>query len=341
MRDPVIIVFRRSVFASLLVLSATGWVAEVPATVPRQVLTLEDGAVVARDSSGSVRRLLETSPLLRKHKVHSLLDWKDLQSRRATRLLLTVGEPSQPGDMHTPAGRELWQVDSDGAERLVAADVFQARLSPGGEALLYVTTSRAITVQKSDGRVLLQIPRGYGPTWSSDGHSIVLSLADETSALNMPEGMRISTVDLVTGRTRDLTDGFFDDTRPHFDPSGRWILFVSGARSGLASFWRVWGGGGDPIQLTNVGATDVDERYVPTPYKRTLWSMDGRWFLYDFKLGAREEVWGLEFSPSGDFVRALKIADGLDPQWLDSGASVVVQTTIDGLRQPVVTELPQ
>ncbi len=306
-----------------------------------EIVTIDNGKVVTGHADGDKRQVLPSSQLLSKYGVRELFDWKDLPNKNSRRLLLAVGELPQRRDLHTAAGGELWQVDSDGAERFVAAGVLQAKLSPDGEKLVYATSLRIVGVQTGDGRLLLDVTRGYDPSWKPDGSSIVLSRAGEGSDLNIPGVLRISTIDIKTGGVRNLTDGMFDDVRPEFHPSGRWVIFVSGGRTGFASFWRVSADSGDVTQLTNIGATGIDDRFVPTPFKRTLWSSNGRWFLYDFKLGEKEEVWGLEFGTYGDLVRALKIAVGLNPQWVENGVSVAVQKMVDGKPKLTIVELPQ
>lgn len=306
-----------------------------------EILTIDNGKVVVGQADGDKRHVLVSSQLLSKYKVRELFDWKDLPNKNSRRLLLTVAESPQQRDLHTPVGGELWQVDSDGAERFVSASVIRAKLSPDGEKLVYATSLRSVGVQKGDGRLLLDVTRGYDPSWKPDGSSIVLSRAGERSDLNAPERLRIDTIDIETGGVRNLTDGMFDDVRPEFHPSGRWVIFVSGGRTGFASFWRVSADGGDATQLTNIGATAIDDRFVPTPFKRTLWSSNGRWFLYDFKVGEKEEVWGLEFGTDGYLVRALKIAVGLNPQWVENGVSVAVQKMVDGQPKSTIVELPQ
>jgi len=339
MRDKTIVVILRATFAVALALTALAAAATKHSS--RDILTIQHGKVIASTADGGKRQMLASSQLLHKYNADELLDWKDIPHNNSRRLLLTVGESAQRHDPHTPLGADLWQVDSDGAERFVSAGVFQAKLSPGGDKLVYTTSLRRVAAQTADGQLLLEVARGYDPNWKPDGSSIVLSRAGEESDLNMPGRLRICIIDIATGDERTLTDGTFDDVRPEFHPSGHWVVFVSGGRTGIASFWRVSMDGGDATQLTNIGATAVDDRFVPTPFKRTLWSSNGRWFLYDFKLGEREEVWGLEFDKEGHVVRALKVAAGLNPQWVDDGVSVAVQKTVDGEVKSAIVELPQ
>jgi Tol biopolymer transport system component len=136
------------------------------------------------------------------------------------------------------------------------------------------------------------------------------------------------------------TDGQFDDGRPEFHPSGDWILFVSGGRNGFASFWKLDPGKGEPVQVTNIGQQAVDETFVPTPYRKTIWSSDGRWFLYDFKSGEREQIWGLHFAANGDLMGTTKLAEGLDPTWTEEGRAFVYSKRVNDHIESAVTTLP-
>jgi hypothetical protein len=345
MRDTLTNVIFRVTFTSTILLSTITAFAAVPAEPSLlELLTIQHGKVFASRSDGAKRELMANSRLLRTHTVTRLFDWKDLVSNNSRRLLVNVqaspatDEVDETGGRdHAHAGGELWQIDTNGSEKRVAVDVFRATLSPNGEKVLYATGLPSVVVRTNDGQILMEVS-GYDPSWKPDGTSIVLSTARDH---DLPRSLRISTIDLATGNVRHLTEGTFDDHRPEFDPSGRWVLFVSGVRSGIASFWRVSTNGGDATQLTNVGATVIDDRFVPTPFERTLWSSNGRWFLYDFKVGDQEEVWGLQFATSGDFVRAVKLAVGLNPQWVDDGISVGIQSMVDGELKLTVVELPR
>lgn len=309
---------------------------------PARVLVVEDGVVIVKDNDGR-RSAVAGSSLAGSGKVRELLDWRRLPSGSTTRMLLTVdGTPSGGPGSSASRGRDLWEVDSDGLERFLAGDVLTAKLSPAADRIVYSTTEHSVVVRRSDGELLRQVSRGYDPSWSSDGKRIVLSRAKEGADPEAPGSLHISTFDLDTGRENVLTTGYLvDDARPEFHPFGRWILFVSGARSGLGSFWRVPASGGTPTQLTNLNETTVTDSLVPTPYKTTLWSSDGRWFLYDFKQSETKQVWGLKFSAEGNLEAALILASGLNPQWVIDGRSVAVQAVLDGGTQIVIVQLPQ
>jgi len=98
--------------------------------------------------------------------------------------------------------------------------------------------------------------------------------------------------------------------------------------------------GGEPVQLTNQGLEQVNEEFVPTPYDKTIWSGDKRWFLYDFKNGDQQETWGLEFDTDGTMKQATKLAEGINPRWQDDGRTFVCEKQVDGTIQTVVSNLP-
>jgi Tol biopolymer transport system component len=172
------------------------------------------------------------------------------------------------------------------------------------------------------GNQLAEVNRVYEPNWKPDGSAVVFAQVPEDRPVHIPEVLGISTLDLATGEVKQLTDGKWDDGRPEFSPSGDCVIFVSGGRSGFASFWKVCPGS-EPEQLTNPGAVAVDEKFIPTPYDRTIWTPDKRWFVYDFKNGDREEIWGMEFSPDGQLKQTQMLVTGLNPQLRDDGRTVV------------------
>jgi Tol biopolymer transport system component len=243
-------------------------------------------------------------------------------------------------DSDAPSGWDLWVRDASGTERLVNASVFSARFSPDGQQIAYTTSDGTLRVEDLQGNKLAEVAGGYSPQWKSDGSAIVFAKVPEGRNVYLPETLHLATLDPVSGKMGLLTDGRFDDGRPEFHPSGDWILFVSGARNGFASFWKVDPQGGEPVQVTNIGQQAVDETFVPTPYRKTIWSADGRWFLYDFKSGAREQIWGLQFGTDGKLVRASKFADGLNPSWTQDGRTFAYSKRVNGQIEPAVGTLP-
>jgi len=243
-------------------------------------------------------------------------------------------------DSGAPSGWSLWARNADGTERLVNASVVSAKFSPDGQRIAYTTSGCTLQVEDLQGNQLSQVEGGYCAQWKPDGSTIVFSKVPEGRDVYAPETFHLATLDPASGKVTLLTDGRFDDGRPEFHPSGDWILFVSGGRNGLASFWKLDLGNGEPVQVTNIGQRAVDETFVPTPYRKTIWSPDGRWFLYDFKSGERKQIWGLHFAASGDLMNAAKLADGLDPTWTEEGKTFVYSTQVNGHPESAVGTLP-
>lgn len=260
------------------------------------------------------------------------------KAKNANRFLLSraLSKNFRP-DSDSPGGRDLWVQDESGNERRVAENVFRARFSPDGTKVAYTTSDAVLHVEGIDGQKITEVQRVYEPNWNADGTKLVYASVPEDRPINYPEVLGLTTLDLATGKTTQVTDGTFDDVRPEYQ--GECIVFVSGGRSGFAAFWRVCPGG-QPVQLTNVGTEQITTHFVPTPYDRTLWTQDKRWLIYDFKSGPREETWGLQFDDSGNVIRTTKFGDGIDPRLQDDGQTIVCVKR-DGERvQPVEYRLP-
>jgi len=99
-----------------------------------------------------------------------------------------------------------------------------ARLSPGGDAVLYVESRASLEHDKT------------------------------SSSLQL--------VEVRSGRTRALTDGTHADSSPDWSPDGRWIVFVSD-RDGGPNVWRVARTGGPPERLTRLDGRVDAPRYAP------------------------------------------------------------------------------
>ena len=260
------------------------------------------------------------------------------KAKTANRFLLSrnLSKNFRP-DSDAPGGRDLWVQDESGNERRVAENVYRAKFSPDGTKIAYTTSDAVLHVEGVDGQKIIDVQRVYEPNWNADGTKLVYASVPDDRPINYPEVLGLTTLDLATGKTTQLTDGTFDDVRPEYQ--GECIVFVSGGRSGFAAFWRVCPGG-QPVQLTNLGAEQVTDRFVPTPYDRTQWTQDKRWLIYDFKSGPREETWGLQFDSNGNVIRTTKFGEGIDPRLQEDGQTIVC-VKHDGERVvPVEYKLP-
>ena len=230
-------------------------------------------------------------------------------------------------DTDAASGFDLWIMDEEGHERLVDSSVYRAKFSPDGSKLAYTTSEATLRVEDLQGNRSIDLNGAYDPNWSPDGSSVIFAKVPPGRPNMLPGVLQLAVVDPATGKVTTLTDGNFDDVRPEYDPTGKNILFVSGGRSGLASFWVIRNPGEAPVQITNLGQESVDENFVPTPYSpHTLWSKNGQWFIYDFKQGDREQTWGLKFDGTGN-AKPVKLADGTQPQWKIEGQSFFCQTS--------------
>ncbi len=268
-----------------------------------------------------------------------LHDWKK-NGLKTQFLLSTKHDERYLEGTDSPSGFDLWLRAESGDERLLTKSGFRAKFSPDAQRIAYTTTDCILHVEDPDGKKILETERAYNPSWKHDGAEIVFEQVPAGRKVHYPETLRLAKLNVASGEITPLTDGAFDDVRPEFHPSGKWILFVSGGRTGLASFWQIDSKGGAPSQVTNLGRRRVDENFVPTPYRQTIWSSDGRWFVYDFKSGETRQVWGLELNPAGKLLRATKLADGLNPQWVEDGKSFVYLKHTDGGDQPATQILP-
>ncbi|MGB1275282.1 MAG: TolB family protein, partial [Nannocystaceae bacterium] len=115
------------------------------------------------------------------------------------------------------------------------------------------------------------------PALSPDGQHLAYGrLPADWSVGSLPESIDLHVLDLDGGNDVELTSGF-DDIEPIWTPDGSGLLFLSGARTGVQSFWQVDPSGGIPAQLTNLGLEEVTPDFVPSPAFNTevAWSDDG------------------------------------------------------------------
>lgn len=232
-------------------------------------------------------------------------------------------------------GQEMWLTDEAGHERLIHPSVRRACFSPDGSKIAFTTTDFDLHVETVAGEHVATLPRAYDPSWRQDGNEIAVALASEGNELNQPDEMRIGLWDYQNDKLQTLTTGEGYDHLPHHVPASDRVLFVSAGRSGWASFYMMSASGGEPIELTREGMN------VPVPYARTMWSKDGRWFIYDAKDGDIQETWGLQIDAQGNLQQATKLADGIDPQVMEDGSVVSIKHHENGEMETVVSRLPE
>jgi TolB protein len=240
-------------------------------------------------------------------------------------------------------GMNLWSVGIDGSapRRLTQGrKVLRAVWSEPAGLIAYWTRDMEIWVMRADGSNARRVASpGASPAFSPDGTRIAYArLPEEWQPGGLPGGFDLHVVELATGADRELTSGY-DDAEPVWTPDGRALLFLSGGRTGLTSFWRVTVEGGELTQLTNAGQTRMTEQFVKNPATNleTEWSPDGSMLLYGARYSEAGEVMVLEFDRSWAVREARELGEGRSPSWTAQGTVEVIREGAQGLR---AIELP-
>jgi serine/threonine protein kinase len=154
-----------------------------------------------------------------------------------------------------------------------------AQYSPDGRAIAYVSWdsgSSEIWICDSDGSRPSQLthlggPLPVSPRWSPDGQQLIFTrLAGKQHDICL--------ISAQGGQAKQLTNAPHDVGWPSFSRDGKWIYFTSN-RSGDYKVWKIPTGGGDPLQVTQMGGT--------TP----LESWDGEFVYYLKDAGYEADLW--------------------------------------------------
>jgi Tol biopolymer transport system component len=228
------------------------------------------------------------------------------------------------------AGFNLWLLDLKARTTLMADDCIDASLSPDGKMIAYTTQNIDVQVKNIEGRSeTLTINRARDARWHPNRSLLVYSKVPQELDLWAPGKYQLALFDLFKRTEKILTDGTHDDVRPVFSPTGDWIIFVSGDRTGIASFWGIDTTGSGLIQITNIGILSINESFVPVPYQTELWSSDGTRLIYDHRNGSIEKTWMITLQGKRKMLNSESIADGLYPKWLEDETSISVQRKDD------------
>ena len=172
--------------------------------------------------------------------------WRDLKTRRDTRLTTGVGEYTHPS------------LSSDG--RRMVGTVIDSRQSL---ARIPIAFDRPVAFEP--------LTDGYSgdidPVWSPDGSRLVFSTSrtgNRTLWWSAGSGME---------RSSPLTTGVAIDERPAFSPDGQQIAFVSD-RGGKRGVWIVNAEGGSPHLVSHADVVDT-----------LSWSPDGQRLVYATPIG--------------------------------------------------------
>ena len=120
----------------------------------------------------------------------------------------------------------------------------------------------------------LALPNVGGPQLSPDGKWIVYTV----TTYSVPDNRGTSRVwlaDVVTGKTRPLTQGAGTDRQPRWSPDGGSVAFVS-TRQGGAQLWVLSLAGGEARQVTSLADGVFDPVWLPDG-KGLLVNSDIKW----------------------------------------------------------------
>lgn len=242
------------------------------------------------------------------------------------------------------AGMNLWSAALDGsdARRLTSGRKVLRAVWSGAAGLVAVwTTDMEIRVMDLDGKGSRRIAaRGAAPAFSPDGKRLAYAaLPSSWRPGSLPGGFDLHRIDLASGADRRLTTGY-DDAEPIWTPDGRSLLFLSGGRTGLTSFWRIGADGSGLTQLTNAGRDSAaGEGFIPNPSANldVRWSEDGTMLLYGARYTDAGEVIVLDFDRGWNVLEARDLGAGHSAAWSDRGTALVVRPGASG---PEAAELP-
>jgi TolB protein len=230
-------------------------------------------------------------------------------------------------------GKEIWQMDYDGANQHAVTHLgaisLSPRISPDGTRLAFASTAKGswdILMWSFDLNRLVAFPRFGGtnlsPAWSSDGSKLAIS----SSRNGDPE---IYTVDASTGADiKRITAYKGPDVSPVWNPkTNAQIAWVSG-RSGLPEIWMMNADGTNPQRITTEG-------YAVSP----SWSPNGQyltfaWFRH-YGPGApgAQDIYAYEIA-TGRFLQLTHNGGRNDfPSWSPDDRHIVFQSNASGSDQ--------
>ncbi|NIV49598.1 MAG: protein kinase, partial [Gammaproteobacteria bacterium] len=163
-------------------------------------------------------------------------------------------------------------------------DDYHPEFSPDGERIAFRSDrdGGGIYVMGATGESPRRVSdRGYEPTWSPDGKSLVFSTGLGTHPYWASNEAELWVVDVETLEQRRLPhDGAGAPVSPRFSPNGLRIAFWN-APGGQRDIYTMPAEGGEPLPVTD----DPDTDWSP------FWSPDGRWLFFVSDRGGSPDLW--------------------------------------------------
>jgi Tol biopolymer transport system component len=250
---------------------------------PVSLAWMPDGDAIVFSSGGSLWRMSATGE----------------QPRAPERLTFAGSQAADPAlsrggqrlaYSHLQVRENIWRVDLAGGTEAAGAphtlipstrEDEWPQYSPEGGRIAFLSNrsgSRQIYICDAGGSNLVRltslpggVERPY-PGWSPDGRTIVFAARAAGNA-------DLFAVDVQGGPPRRLTFDSSSEYHPQWSRDGTWIYFASD-RTGEPQIWKMPGGGGEAVQMTEHGGEGPFE------------SPDGQYLFY-FKAGAggTEQLW--------------------------------------------------
>ena len=232
-------------------------------------------------------------------------------------------------------GTDLWlfAADSAAAPRCLEAEprVVDAVLSPDARRLAIWTTDFAVEVREvAGGRTLLRLEGAGDPAFTADGeHLLVTRCRDAGGAF--PGPLCIESIEIAGGAVQRWTDGV-DDTRPRGLADGT-ILFTSGARTGIAAYWRIAAPGAEPQPAIE----EQGRRRIPTSNGQLVIAPDGDSYAWCAVFEGRKEIWWADLGARS----ARSLGAGEKPAFTAAGDLLVQRTDAAGSSSLVRLDPPR
>ena len=200
---------------------------------------------------------------------------------------------------------DMFRVEPRGAPKSFmtsTADDYGPQYSPDGKKVLFLSSrsggSREVFTANADGSNPVQLTKdaiaGGSANWSPDGRWIVFESYRKSN-------WDIYVMDSSGGQLRPLAEDPRDDLFGNWSRDGRSVHFASARNNGYRLYRVSWPEGGEPVQITNAGATvsmqSLDGR---TLYYTRSWSSNQTLFSQPTGGGAEQRV--LEGLYGGAFV---------------------------------------
>lgn len=263
---------------------------------------------------------------------------KIIFDQKHSKILYGLGWEEEILESESLGGTKLYIMDEKGGnEKLISEELVRyAFIDKLGESIYFTTRNQDLFATDIDGgnKVKLQ-EKVLQPDLSPDGKYLVYQKLNPDWQIGQyaDNALGLTVLDLQTGEEKRISQSW-EDFNPFWTPDGKKILFFSRSNEGLASHFIINADGNGRKQLTNIGEIFVNNRVVPLPSEKPIWSSDGKYLIYE----SDRAIWYNKFDNDYNLTEAKQLAYGRDPQWLIDGKSItVVVNNTNYINQSLIT----